>query len=519
MRTRAPDRRPSSAATHRLVDRCALAVVAIVAATLRLRLAGGGRGLRALHGYDDGVYYAAADAFVHGRLPYRDFTLVHPPGVMLALAPFAALGRVVGDADGLAAARLGVVALGAANAVLVARLARRWGRHAGLAAGALYAVSATAAYAERTTLLEPFGTVTLLAGALLLVRAAERTGSRGTSGRWRRGPLAAALGGAVVGLGVVVKIWAVVPLAIVVAWQWRERGPRVAAWVAAGAGTAIALVVAPFAVAAPARMARLVVVDQLGRPRYTEGLAWRLERVLGVDLTRAPGPRGLLVAAVTATLVGAGVAAWRRDRGRVWVVLLAAQVGVLLASPSYQEHYAAFAAPAVALVLAAGLSTVQAPLPLAAALAAGMGLVAVVGAFAPLAPVRPFPAAQVRAQLPATGCVQSDQPAALALLGVLSRDLADGCHVPVDVTGETYDVGDRTRTGATVSRIDNRRWQSDAVAYLGSGSATVLARADLEDGLQPRTLRRIRAGHRVVVHADGVTLLVPDPLRPRTAPA
>ena len=58
-----------------------------------------GGGLFGLAGYDDGVYESAADAVVSGRLPYRDFLLLHPPGLIYLLAPFALLGRVIGDAD------------------------------------------------------------------------------------------------------------------------------------------------------------------------------------------------------------------------------------------------------------------------------------------------------------------------------------------------------------------------------------------------------------------------------------
>ena len=42
-----------------------------------------------LGNYDDGVYYSAATALVHGQLPYRDFLLLQPPGIAVLLAPFA----------------------------------------------------------------------------------------------------------------------------------------------------------------------------------------------------------------------------------------------------------------------------------------------------------------------------------------------------------------------------------------------------------------------------------------------
>ena len=84
-----------------------------------------GGGLTGILAYDDGVYYSAADGLLSGRLPYRDYLLLHPPGITLVLAPFAALGRLVGeDPVGLAAARLAFMLLGATSAVLVWAVAR-----------------------------------------------------------------------------------------------------------------------------------------------------------------------------------------------------------------------------------------------------------------------------------------------------------------------------------------------------------------------------------------------------------
>ena len=60
-----------------------VAVVAVVAFTARVGVVLRGEGFHALAGYDQGVYYAAADAFVHGRLPYVGFLLLHPPGIVL----------------------------------------------------------------------------------------------------------------------------------------------------------------------------------------------------------------------------------------------------------------------------------------------------------------------------------------------------------------------------------------------------------------------------------------------------
>lgn len=477
-------------------------LVALLAVAVRWRLVGGWVGVRALHGYDDGVYYSAAAAFVHGRMPYRDFTLVHPPGVVLALSPFAVLGRLFGDADGFVAARIGVILVGAVNALLVMRLARRWGVAASLVGGVLYALASSAAYAERTTLLEPWGTLTLLGGVLLLVKAREQDRA---SLLW--------LGGAVLGLGGLVKIWGVVPLVVVLAWQAWARGPRVAVRVAAGAAGAVALVAGPFALAAPDRMVRLVLRDQLSRPRYVEGLGWRMVHVLGLDTSPLPGPRGPVLALVVVAVVAAAVAAWRRRRGRFWVALLGVQVAVLLASPSFLQHYAAFATAAVVLVVAAGVSTVRADVRVPVAVATCAVLTVAAGAVASQPPTRPFPLAQVRAALPAQGCIQADSPGALALAGVLSRDLDEGCELPVDLSGQAFDEGDRTADGTPVERWENVAFQQKATSYFAAGVATIIARGGPGDGFSGSTITAIMEGRRLAVDTRGVEIFV-DPSAP-----
>ena len=80
-----------------------------------------GGGLTGLNHYDDGVNFAGSLGLVHGELPYRDFLWLHPPGVQLALAPFAALSYLVGEPASFVVARLAWIVLGSATAVLIAR--------------------------------------------------------------------------------------------------------------------------------------------------------------------------------------------------------------------------------------------------------------------------------------------------------------------------------------------------------------------------------------------------------------
>ncbi|WP_426592853.1 glycosyltransferase family 39 protein [Cellulomonas sp. McL0617] len=471
---------------------------AVVAFVMRWIVCGGAAGVRGYHGYDDGVYFASAVALVHGRLPYRDFLFLHPPGITLALSPFAALTHVVSDSDALVAARVGFMLVGAASAALVTRIAWRWGTAAAVVGGLLYAVAAPAVYADRLTLLEPVGTVTLLAGVLLLLRAADP----GARGWWTWA------GGAVLGLGVVVKIWDVVPVLVVLAWQLVVRGWRPALRATLAAGAAALAVVAPFAVAAGSTMFRYVVLDQVGRARDGAPTTDRLLSLTGLDVTTLTdhvARRHLLLLAVGALILAAAVLAWRARRGRLWVVMLAAQGGVVLLSPSYLPHYAAFTAPALVLVVAAGVAGLPDRTRVPIAVLAGVSLGLAMGAFRP-SPLVDFPAAQMAARLPA-GCVQADAPTALALLDVLSRDLDQGCEVAVDLSGQTYDVGHTDPSGAWVERIDNRPWQLGARTYLMSGDAMVLARTR-GNYFDPETLKVLDRWP-TVVDVRGIQLRLP----------
>ncbi|MBO0900426.1 DUF2029 domain-containing protein [Cellulomonas sp. zg-ZUI22] len=481
---------------------CAAGALAFV---VRWHLVGGAGGVRGYHGYDDGVYFSSAVAFVHGRMPYRDFLLLHPPGVVLALAPFAALTRWTSDPNALAAARVAFMAVGAVSTLLVTRLALRWGTAAAVVAGALYAVSSAAARGERLTLLEPLGTLTLLGAVCLLLRARAPDTSRW----WLYA------GGAVLGVGPVVKIWNVVPVLVVLAWQAWTQGTRSAVHVAGAAAGSSLLVLLPFALASPGAVVRLVLLAQLGRPRSGTTTGERLEGITGVGTALEPQPPGTRAAwtvVVCVAVAVAAVVAWCGRRGRLWVAVLGTQVAVLLVSPSFYVNYAAYSAAAVVLVVAAAVSLVPGGRPAwagprvwAAALTVGaLGL--------PTAAVRPPPpetlaVAEVRGLLPEQGCVRADSPGVLAVLDVLSRDEERGCRTRVDVSGQTYVVGDRDDRGRPVPRSRNSRWQDDAVAYLTSGTAAVLVRAT-GNGFDDATVERLhRQG--TLVRLRGAQVLLP----------
>src|SRR4051812_5362680 len=140
----------------------------VVAFTVRVVPVLLGGGLWGVLGYDDGVYFGGSIALLEGALPYRDYLLLHPPGIVVALAPLAALGGVTSDPDAFAAARAVSMGVGATSAVLVALVAGRYDRTAGLVAGSIYALWSSASHGERTTDLHAVENALALLGLLVL---------------------------------------------------------------------------------------------------------------------------------------------------------------------------------------------------------------------------------------------------------------------------------------------------------------------------------------------------------------
>lgn len=454
-----------------------MAALVVLAVLVRLGPLLRGGGLHFFGRYDDGVYYTAADALTFGRLPYRDFVLLHPPGLILALAPFAALGRITRDATGLAIARLAFIGIGALNTGLVVAVARRWSWTAALVAGLLYATWRPAVYSEQTTILEPLGTLLVLIALLLLVRR-ERLTTR-----------AVVLAGVALGLATSVKIWYVAALVTVVGWQLVERRARHAVLMAAAGVGALLVVVAPFAAAAPTRMFNMVVRDQLLRPQPASSRLHRLPSILGIH-PFLPGGRaataiGLAVAC--AIVASACAICWRDATARLVVALFAVDLVVLVASPSYFGHYAALTAAPAALVVGVAAGSLFGILRAARTgwwrVAVGLVvLVLLTGAYrVAIAPQRSAVDAGALQRAAPPGCVAADDPTLLVLMNRLSPDFRAGCPVAVDVSGIAYDSLHRLdRHGRSISRRHNEAWQRYLRDYLTSARSFVLARASTD---------------------------------------
>ncbi|KHK99469.1 hypothetical protein LK09_02140 [Microbacterium mangrovi] len=475
--------------------------IAAVAFGARLLMVLRGGGLLGVGGYDDGVYYAASAALVHGRLPYRDFLFIQPPGVVVAGAPFAWFGSLTSDSLGFAAAHLGFMLVGAISAALVAVILRRFGFIAAAAGGLAYAVSYVAMYAERSILLEPFGTLGILLALVVLSRPRLRA---------QPGWLIAA--GVALGMTCGFKIWYIVPAVIIIAWSGRGWWRMLLGAVIGGC-----LIYLPFFLADPAAAVGEIVLDQLGRSGASPSLGSRVHMIVG-DYPAPTALAHLGVNKYTVTIVSALVAlaavviAATVRRARLYVVLFVADAVVLLTAPSFFLHYTALTAPMLALVFGVAVGRVAELIRVPGARFAFAGGVAVL-LVALNAPTvlhgtgREVPAPRLTAEVQAVdGCVIADDPTLLAVTDVLSRDLRAGCPLWPDVTGYTYGPAQELRAnGQIVPRVSNAKWQRTVVRYLTSGSAVILGRPDT--GLSKASYRIVTDGE--VLHSpDGVVVVV-----------
>jgi len=300
--------------------------------------------------YDDGVYLGAALRLVHGVLPYRDFVLVQPPGLILLMTPVAALAKWTGTAGAMAVGRIVTAAAGAAAVPLAGRLVRHRGLLAVVITCGILAVYPDAVAAASTVLQEPWLVLCCLAGAVAVFDGDHLT----SSGR------RLAWGGVAFGFAGAIKVWAVIPVLVIAALS--ARRPRRAAVYLAGTAAGFLVTVLPFFALSPRVFYKGVIVAQLVRVDVTPVPVWtRLTSLTGLDGMTPVSNAAVLTASIAIPVLVAGLfaSAWLVTRTRPpaldWFALATAVLLVVafLWPADFYYHYAGFLAPFLA--LSAGL--------------------------------------------------------------------------------------------------------------------------------------------------------------------
>ncbi len=421
--------------------------------------------------YDDGVQFGDAVRLVSGVIPYRDFVVMQPPGSFLVMAPVALLAKVTGTAWGLAIARLLTAAADTACVAVLGLLVRHRGPvAAGIACG-IYAVYPDALVAAHTFLLEPWMNLFCLIGALLVF-----DGDQLAQGR------RLAWGGVAFGLAATVKLWALVPLAVI--GLLVARRPRRLGLLAAGALAGLGVPVLPFLALAPAGLTKDVVVSQFVRANLAHAAPLpRLTDLVGLSLFPHLSSRAgvLLVLAVTAVVViGYLAACWagaRLPTALDWYALagLAAVTGMLLWPYGYWPHYGAVAGPFIALVLALPAGLLRPAehrhqiVPLIAVCVVAVVVIAALGLRQFAAETRLHASTSLAARadrlIPPGSCVLSNDPSLTVSAGRFAPTIpaTPGCPAMVDAYGTLLAGTDGRKMLATPQEVRSvtALWRSE----------------------------------------------------------
>ena len=301
--------------------------------------------------YDDGTDFGSAILLIHGDLPYRDFIMVQPPGITLLMAPVALVTKGIGTAWGMGVGRILTALAGAAAVAMGGLLVRHRGLLAVIAACGILAVYPAAVQAAHTVLLEPWLVLFCLAGMLAVFDGDRLASTRRLV--W---------GGVLFGFAGAIKVWAIVPVLVILVLVLAARQPRRAAAYAAGVVAGFAVPVLPFAALAPGTFYRSVVVAQLVRVDTVRiPVGYRLHEMTG--LTDVTGLTSTLVLSLISLLIlalvaGSSVAASRLTGQRPPLLeqfSLAAGALTIIAflwPADFYYHYAGFLAPFLALAIA-----------------------------------------------------------------------------------------------------------------------------------------------------------------------
>ena len=425
--------------------------------------------------YDDGTDFGSAIRLVHGGVPYRDFIMVQPPGITLIMFPVALITKGMGTITGMAVARV-VTALASAAAVPVTGLlTRHRGFVAVLVSCGFLAIYPGSIMAARTVLLEPWLVLFCLLGALAVF-----DGDRVTTGR------RLLLGGVLFGFAGAVKVWAILPVAVILLLT--ARRPRQAAVYAGGVALGFCVAVVPFALTAPSTFYHSVIVAQLVRNdlvRIPQG--YRLQHMLGLaHLSQLATP----VLVIIGIVVVAGIAAVSVLGSRLahsvppaldWFATgtCALVVAAFLWPADFYYHYGGFLAPFLALALALPLSRLLAALPTdgtrrwparvrrwaTVATCAALVVLTVLQVAAEEHEASGVPASEIAAVqriIPPGACVATDQVSyTIAINRFVST--APGCSLMIDGVGTDYALsnGRNGQTGAGSSPAVVAAWLAE----------------------------------------------------------
>jgi alpha-1,2-mannosyltransferase len=438
-----------------------IALVTLLALAIRLFTLSRPGMLTGVTEYDDGVYLGAAVRMIEGVMPYKDFALVQPPGILVLMAPVALFAKVTTTVKGLALARLLTVLASTACVPLAGNLVRYRGTVVTLVTCGVLAVYPGDISTAHTLLLEPWMNLF----CLLAMNAAFRRGSLARPGRLAWAGLALGFAGSI-------KFWAIAPAAVLFVLCLLTadgRAARLRAYLPTLAAGFI-VPIAPFLAAAPITLLRATISDQAVRDGgASASLGVRLANITGlIDILNTRGNLSLnagahsMFAALASANPPSSTASWlaimltgalvsaiatcyalqsRRLSQLEWLSPITAVLATaaILYYSAFFYHYPDFPAPWLALTLG-GAAGILAGHP-AWRLIVIRGVAVVIVLVAALQvremyPVRQSTAEVMAHRIPVGSCVVTDQ-VSLTIAADRFTGLPPGCPVIVDSLAST----------------------------------------------------------------------------------
>ena len=308
--------------------------------------------------YDSGVYLAGSINLIHGVLPYRNFTFMQPPGILLALGPVAIWAKFFGASGAFLVGRVLTAIVSAADVGLSAWILRSRGVLAMLVGGVAFALVPVGAYETTSIRLEPWTLLFILLGASLLLRTSDEALST------RR----IVLSGVLFGVAGLIKIFAFLPfLGMVIALYPGER--RRTSLFVSSAAVGFALPALPFMIAAPSQFLRQVVIEQLTRKSplaFGTGIAERMVNMVGIPNSWLAS-HSLVVAPFIAIAAAGTLFILFHYRplqlvDRFFLLASIFTVAGLLLAAEFINYYGYFSTPFLYGLLGIALATVASPL-------------------------------------------------------------------------------------------------------------------------------------------------------------
>lgn len=323
---------PAVRAARALCTRTGAAIIGLTVLALALRVFMITRSgyLTGVTEYDDGAYVGGAIRLLQGRLPFRDFAFVQPPGILLLMLPVALLTKITTTTHALAASRILTALASAACVPLAGLLVRHRGTLVTVMTCGILAVYPDDITTAHSLILEPWMNLLALAGAALAFREGRLAPPRRLL--WA---------GVAIGAAGSVKFWAAVPavvllLGCLLVGRVSGRAPVSGRTVRYLAGLVIGFGVPtlPFALAAPLRFVRSTMLDQASRAGTYVPRSMRLAHVTGlIDFLDSRGH--LTLRAGTHSLFASGGAAATPGTSAGWPPYAAFALAVALIAAGY----------------------------------------------------------------------------------------------------------------------------------------------------------------------------------------